>query len=64
MQLFAERAVLHRQGFVLDEASAAAVAAVCVRLDGIPLALELAAARLGSLSVAEISSRLDQRFGC
>jgi predicted ATPase len=38
------------------------VAAVCVRLDGIPLALELAAARLGSLSVPEISSRLDQRF--
>jgi non-specific serine/threonine protein kinase len=38
------------------------VAAVCVRLDGIPLALELAAARLGSLSVSEINSRLDQRF--
>ena len=35
---------------------------MCVRLDGIPLALELAAARLGSLSVSEISSRLDQRF--
>ena len=39
------------------------MAALCVRLDGIPLALELAAARLGSLSVPEISSRLDQRFG-
>jgi predicted ATPase/class 3 adenylate cyclase/DNA-binding CsgD family transcriptional regulator len=62
VQLFAERAVMYRQGFALDEASAAAVAAVCVRLDGIPLALELAAARLGSLSVPEISSRLDQRF--
>jgi hypothetical protein len=45
------------------EANAAAVAAVCVRLDGIPLALELAAARLGSLSVSEVSARLDQRFG-
>jgi predicted ATPase/class 3 adenylate cyclase/DNA-binding CsgD family transcriptional regulator len=62
VQLFAERAAMSRRGFVLDAANAAAVAAVCVRLDGIPLALELAAARLGSLSVPEISSRLDQRF--
>ena len=62
VQLFAERAVMYRRGFALDEVNAAAVAAVCVRLDGIPLALELAAARLGSLSVSEISSRLDQRF--
>jgi len=62
VQLFAERAAMHRQGFALDDGNAAAVAAVCVRLDGIPLALELAAARLGSLSVSEISSRLDQRF--
>ena len=62
VQLFAERAAMYRQGFALDDANAAAVAAVCVRLDGIPLALELAAARLGSLSVSEISSRLDQRF--
>ncbi len=62
VQLFAEHASMHRQGFALDDANAAAVAAICVRLDGIPLALELAAARLGSLSVSEISSRLDQRF--
>ena len=62
VQLFAERGVLHRRGFVVDEGNAGAVAAVCVRLDGIPLALELAAARLGSLSVREISARLDQRF--
>ena len=61
VQLFVERAAMYRQGFALDD-NAAAVAAVCARLDGIPLALELAAARLGSLSVAEISSRLDQRF--
>ncbi len=53
---------MYRRGFALDDVNAAAVAAVCVRLDGIPLALELAAARLGSLSVPEISSRLDQRF--
>jgi len=62
VQLFTEHAAMHRQGFAVDDANAAAVAAVCVRLDGIPLALELAAARLGSLSVTEISSRLDQRF--
>src|SRR5579862_4350368 len=62
VQLFAEHAALHQRGFVVDDASAAAVTAICVRLDGIPLALELAAARLGSLSVSEISARLDQRF--
>jgi predicted ATPase/class 3 adenylate cyclase/DNA-binding CsgD family transcriptional regulator len=62
VQLFTEHAAMHRQGFVLDQDNAAAVAAVCARLDGIPLALELAAARLGSLSVSEISSRLDQRL--
>jgi predicted ATPase/class 3 adenylate cyclase/DNA-binding CsgD family transcriptional regulator len=62
VQLFAERASMHRLGFAVDDANAAAVAAVCIRLDGIPLALELAAARLGSLSVSEVSSRLDQRF--
>jgi predicted ATPase/class 3 adenylate cyclase/DNA-binding NarL/FixJ family response regulator len=62
VQLFAEHAALHRRDFILDDASAAAVAAICVRLDGIPLALELAAARLGSLSAPEISARLDQRF--
>jgi predicted ATPase/DNA-binding CsgD family transcriptional regulator len=62
VQLFTEHAAMRRHGFVLDEDNAAAVAAVCARLDGIPLALELAAARLGSLSVSEISSRLDQRL--
>jgi len=62
VQLFADHAALHQRGFIIDDASAAAVAAICVRLDGIPLALELAAARLGSLSVSEINARLDQRF--
>jgi predicted ATPase/class 3 adenylate cyclase/DNA-binding CsgD family transcriptional regulator/tetratricopeptide (TPR) repeat protein len=62
VQLFAEHAALHRRGFIVDDTSAAAVAAICARLDGIPLALELAAARLGSLSVAEINARLDHRF--
>jgi predicted ATPase/class 3 adenylate cyclase/DNA-binding CsgD family transcriptional regulator len=62
VQLFTEHAAMHRQGFAVDDANAAAVASVCIRLDGIPLAIELAAARLGSLSVPEICSRLDQRF--
>ena len=62
VQLFAEHAALHQRGFTVDDANAAAVAAICVRLDGIPLALELAAARLGSLSASEINARLDQRF--
>ena len=62
VQLFAERASMHRHDFTINDANAEAVAAVCARLDGIPLALELAAARLGSLSVSEINSRLDQRL--
>src|SRR3984885_13605153 len=61
-QLFAEHAALPQRGFIVDVSSAAAVAAICVRPDGIPLALELAAARLGSLSVPEVNARLDQRF--
>ncbi|HSZ39198.1 MAG TPA: LuxR C-terminal-related transcriptional regulator [Trebonia sp.] len=62
VQLFAEHAALQRRGFIIDDANAAEVAAICVRLDGIPLALELAAARLGTLSPPEINARLDQRF--
>jgi predicted ATPase/class 3 adenylate cyclase/DNA-binding CsgD family transcriptional regulator len=62
VQLFAAHGAMYRQGFIVDDANAASVAAICVRLDGIPLALELAAARLGSLSASEINARLDQRF--
>jgi predicted ATPase/class 3 adenylate cyclase/DNA-binding CsgD family transcriptional regulator len=62
VQLFTEHAALHQRGYTLDDATAAAVAAICARLDGIPLALELAAARLGTLSVPEINERLGQRF--
>jgi tetratricopeptide (TPR) repeat protein len=47
---------------VLDQSSAPLVASVCRRLDGIPLALELAAARLSSMSIQQVSQRLDQRF--
>jgi predicted ATPase/class 3 adenylate cyclase len=60
--LFTERARAHDPGFALDAATAPLVASVCRRLDGIPLALELAAARLASMSVSQVSQRLDQRF--
>jgi predicted ATPase/class 3 adenylate cyclase len=62
VRLFVERAQAQDPGFVLDDASARLVASVCRRLDGIPLALELAAARLSSMSLQQVSDRLDQRF--
>src|SRR5262249_39735672 len=63
VQLFVERAAMARPGFRLAEPEEAlAVAQVCQRLDGIPLAIELAAARVGSLSLQDINTRLDQRF--
>ncbi len=51
-----------RGRLTLDDASAPLVATICRRLDGIPLALELAAARLSSMSLRQVSERLDQRF--
>ncbi|MGH3302103.1 MAG: ATP-binding protein [Streptosporangiaceae bacterium] len=60
--LFAERARALQPDFRLDEGSARLTATICRRLDGIPLALELAAARLSSMSLAQIAARLDQRF--
>ena len=60
--LFIERAQLVQPSFTVTNANAPAVAQVCVRLDGIPLAIELAAARVRSLSVVEINARLDNRF--
>jgi predicted ATPase/class 3 adenylate cyclase len=60
--LFLERAVAATPDFVLTEHNAPAVADVCRRLDGIPLALELAAARMRALSVEQIAARLDDCF--
>jgi predicted ATPase/class 3 adenylate cyclase len=62
VRLFVDRAQAHYSGFVLDEQAVPLVASVCRRLDGIPLALELAAARLSSMSIQQVSQRLDQRF--
>ena len=60
--LFVERARTARPGFSPTDANALAVAQICHRLDGMPLAIELAAARTRVLSVEQISSRLNDRF--
>ncbi|MGV9375871.1 BTAD domain-containing putative transcriptional regulator [Nonomuraea sp. NPDC003707] len=62
VRLFAERAVAVRPGFTLDETTTRAVVEICRRLDGMPLAIELAAARTRALSVEQIAAKLDDRF--
>lgn len=62
IRLFVERARAVHSDFVLTEENKKAVVEICARLDGIPLALELAAARTRSLGVQEIADRLDDRF--
>lgn len=61
-RLFVERARSHRQEFTLTRHNAPVVARLCRRLDGIPLALELAAARLRALPLEQIEARLNDRF--
>lgn len=60
--LFADRAAAVLGAFTVEEANEAAVTELCERLDGIPLALELAAGRLRALSVDQVLQRLDDRF--
>ncbi|HEX9019027.1 MAG TPA: adenylate/guanylate cyclase domain-containing protein [Anaerolineaceae bacterium] len=62
VQLFVQRAQTSEPGFSLTESNAPVIARICQRLDGIPLALELAAARTRMLSVEQIAARLDQVF--
>jgi predicted ATPase len=62
VRLFIERAVSVKSDFVVSNENAPSVAQVCSRLDGIPLAIELAAARVKGLSVEQIAQRLDDRF--
>jgi len=61
-QLFLDRAMAARRTFAIDEGNAEAVATICRRLDGIPLAIELAAACVRTLSVQAVAQRLDDRF--
>ena len=64
VQLFAERASAVVPGFSVDEDNIAAVSELCRRLDGIPLAIELASVRLRALSVEQILALLTDRFTC
>jgi len=62
VQLFNERAMAAVDGFTLDDDNVAAVLEICRRLDGMPLALELAAARIDVFGVRELAAHLDDRF--
>ena len=62
VRLFIDRALLVAPHFAVDKDNAPFIAQICFRLDGIPLAIELAAARVKMLSVEQISKRLDDRF--
>lgn len=62
VQLFAERARLVGSGFCLSEVNAVPVAQICRRLDGIPLAIELVAARIRMITPEQIAARLDDAF--
>ena len=63
VQLFLERARNAAPGFQLDASTGPPVARICLRLDGMPLALELAASRLADLAPAELAARLDDALG-
>jgi predicted ATPase/class 3 adenylate cyclase/DNA-binding winged helix-turn-helix (wHTH) protein len=62
VQLFNERAMAAVDGFTIDDANVAAVLEICRRLDGVPLALELAAARIDVFGVRELAAHLGDRF--
>ena len=62
VRLFADRAALARPGLQIDSSNLAAVTAICGRLDGIPLAIELAAARCRVMTAAQIEAQLADRF--
>lgn len=62
VQMFVEAACLRSPGFVVDDANASLLGELCRRLDGIPLALELAAASSGTMTIRELAEGLDDRF--
>jgi predicted ATPase/DNA-binding winged helix-turn-helix (wHTH) protein len=63
VELFNERAAATTDSFVLDDTDVPAALEICRRLDGLPLALELAAARVDTFGVSGLATRLDDRFG-
>jgi predicted ATPase/DNA-binding CsgD family transcriptional regulator len=63
VRLFGDRAAASRPGFTVGPDNVTAITAICRALDGMPLAIELAAARVRALSVEQIVARLDDRFG-
>jgi predicted ATPase/DNA-binding SARP family transcriptional activator len=63
VRLLADRAAAVRSGFAVRPDNAAAVVRICRALDGMPLAIELAAARLRSMTAEQVAARLDDRFG-
>jgi predicted ATPase/DNA-binding CsgD family transcriptional regulator len=63
VRLFVDRAKSVQPSFALTDQNAPAMAQVCRQLDGIPLAIELASARMSALSIQQIAARLDDRFG-
>ncbi|MGH2593929.1 MAG: protein kinase domain-containing protein, partial [Anaerolineae bacterium] len=62
VRLFIDRAIAVRPEFRLTDANAPAIAQICHRLDGVPLAIELAAARVRAMTAEQIAARLDDRF--
>jgi predicted ATPase/DNA-binding winged helix-turn-helix (wHTH) protein len=62
VELFAERASMSFEEFELTDADVPAVVATCMKLDGLPLAIELAAGRIGPFGIHELARRLDDRF--
>jgi len=62
IDLLVARATSYDRSFSIDDANAPVLASICRRLDGIPLAIELAASRLTSMSLEDLHKRLDQRF--
>jgi predicted ATPase/DNA-binding SARP family transcriptional activator len=62
VRLFADRAAAAASGFAVDEETVSAVIDICRRVDGLPLAIELAAARLRAMTLPQLAARLDDRF--
>jgi predicted ATPase/DNA-binding winged helix-turn-helix (wHTH) protein len=63
IELFVEHMLANDDTFTIGDADVPFIAEICRRLDGLPLAIEIAASRAGALGIAELAARLDDRFG-